>query len=286
MYGKVSQCRIPESGQRMRVYWYSFSLILISLLVACGRQGDPVAMPNVESVEMQAAETPTSSPTPTPTMTATHTSTPNPTHTPTPPPTNTVTPSPTNSPVPTNTPTSTPTPTTTPTPTPTATATTASTPTLLPPTPLPTSTPTPSVDFRLASWRLWPLELNSGCDKGMHNIFIIVLDANGAPLDGVVVGDTWNNVEEISGRKGPGRTEINLWANAMEITVKRDAATEQLYTSEASPPSGSFMTDIPTEQLVQAGYCANDVHCEWMKENDGFRCGGHFSWEIIFQRTY
>jgi len=142
------------------------------------------------------------------------------------------------------------------------------------------------VDFRLASWRLWPLELNSGCEKGMHTIFIIVLDANGAPLDGVVVGDTWNNVEEVSGRKGPGRTEINLWANAMEITVKRDAATGQPYVSEASPPSGSFMTDIPNDQLVQAGYCANDVHCDWMRENDGYHCGGHYSWEIIFQRTY
>jgi hypothetical protein len=130
------------------------------------------------------------------------------------------------------------------------------------------------------------LELNSGCEKGMHNIFIVVLDANGAPLDGVVVGDTWNNVEEVSGRKGPGRTEINLWANAMEITVKRDAATGEPYTSEASPPSGSFFTDIPNEQLEQAGYCSNQYHCQWMKENDPWFCAAHYSWEIIFQRTY
>jgi hypothetical protein len=38
--------------------------------------------------------------------------------------------------------------------------------------------------------------MNSGCAKGMHNIFIVVQDANGVPLDGVVVGDTWNNVED------------------------------------------------------------------------------------------
>jgi hypothetical protein len=52
----------------------------------------------------------------------------------------------------------------------------------------------------------------------MHTIFIHVLDVNGAPLDGVVVGDTWNNVEEVSGHKGLGRTEINLWSNTMDHT--------------------------------------------------------------------
>jgi len=135
---------------------------------------------------------------------------------------------------------------------------------------------------------LWPNELN-GCDNnghGNHIIFIKIIDANGAPLDGVVVGDTWNNVEDVSGRKGPGLTEIPLYANAMEITVKRDATTGQPYTSQASPPSGSYLTDIPNEQLAQAGYCANIYHCQWMRENDPWFCGGHYSWEVVFQRTY
>lgn len=120
----------------------------------------------------------------------------------------------------------------------------------------------------------------------MHTIFIIVLDASGAPLDGVVVGDIYNNVEEVSGRKGPGRTEINLWANAMELTVKRDAVSGQPYTSQVTPIMGSFMTDISDEQLIQAGYCANEIHCQWMRENDSYHCGGHYSWEVFFQRTH
>lgn len=259
---------------------HTFLLILIGLVLGCASQQTPLAMNQVKNVGTQNIETPSYSPTPSRTLT--RTSTPSPTHTTSPSPTSTATPTNT----PTSTSTRTPRPTVTPTPSPSATAT--DTPTPVPPTstPLPTPNATPDVDFRLASWRLWPLELNSGCEKGMHTIFIIVLDANGAPLDGVVVGDSWNNVEEVSGRKGPGRTEINLWANAMEITVKRDAATGETYVSEASPPSGSFMTDIPNDQLVQAGYCANDVHCDWMRENDGYHCGGHYSWEIIFQRTY
>lgn len=120
----------------------------------------------------------------------------------------------------------------------------------------------------------------------MHTIFIVVYDVNGAPLDGVVVGDSWNNVEEVSGRKGPGRTEINLWANAMEIYVKRDATSGQPYTSEVSPSFGSFFTDISNELLLEAGYCANLSHCQWTRENDGYHCGGHYSWEVIFQRTW
>jgi hypothetical protein len=142
------------------------------------------------------------------------------------------------------------------------------------------------VDFRIASWRLWPLALNSGCAKGMHVIFIHVLDVNGQPLDGVVLGDTWNNVEVTSGNKGPGRTEIDLWTNTMEITVKRDAATGQPYTSEVSFPFSSFLTTIPDEQMIQAGYCANELECQWKRQNESYYCGGHYSWEVIFQKTH
>jgi hypothetical protein len=267
----------------MHVNWATL-LILVILLTACGRQEATVIVQNPEHVQTQSVRTPSSLTTPT--MTPTRTLTPSPTYTPTSSPTNTVAPTPTDTPTPTPTFTRTATATATATATPPPTSTHTPTPAVPTPTPLPTSTPTPTVDFRLVSWRLWPLELNSGCEKGMHTIFIVVLDANGDPLDGVVLGDTWNNVEEVSGRKGPGRTEINLWANTMEITVKRDASTGQPYTSQVSPPSGSFLTGIPNEQLAQAGYCANIDHCQWMHENDPWHCGGHYSWEIVFQRTY
>jgi hypothetical protein len=217
-----------------------------------------------------APSTPTATTTLTPTAIATTTITP--------------TASPTNTPTATFTftplPTATGTPTVTPSPTP------SDTPTPIPPTPTPTETPGPVVDFRIASWRLWPLALNSGCAQGMHTIFIHVLDANGAPLDGIVVGDSWGNVEEVSGRKGPGQTEINLWSNTMEIVVKRDESTGQPYTSEVSFPFSSFMTTIPNEQMIQAGYCSNELECDWKRANDSYYCGGHYSWEVIFQKTY
>jgi hypothetical protein len=257
----------------MRIH-LGLSLFLITLLTACGSVAIPIgfrAMPTA---------TPTSSPTstPRPTNTATATPTSSPTHT--------ATPSPTDTPTPTNTSTATATATSTPEPSPTAT----DTPTPAPPapTPTPTDTPVPSVDFVVKTWRLVPRVLN-GCDNaghGNHNLFITVIDANGAPLDGVIVGDTWNNVEEVSGRKGPGLGEIPLYANAMEMIVKRDAATGQAYTSESTPPCASYLTDIPNETLAEADYCANVDHCQWMRDNDPWFCGGHYSWEVVFQRTY
>jgi hypothetical protein len=141
------------------------------------------------------------------------------------------------------------------------------------------------VDFRIASWRLWPLALNSGCAKGMHTIFITVLDVNGQPINDIIVGDSWNNVETVTGSKGVGKAEIDLWTNTMEMMVKRHAATGETYSSEVSFPFSSYMTTIPNEQMIQAGYCSNELECEWKRANESYYCGGHYSWEVIFQAT-
>ncbi len=85
------------------------------------------------------------------------------------------------------------------------------------PTPTPEPPPQPDLDFRIATWRLKPVALN-GCVQGGHTIFIDVLDVNGVPLDNIVVGDSWGNVETMTGSKGPGKAEIDLWSNTMDRT--------------------------------------------------------------------
>jgi hypothetical protein len=119
----------------------------------------------------------------------------------------------------------------------------------------------------------------------MHSIFITVVDTAGNPLNDIVLGDTWNNVEVVTGDKGVGKAEINLWTNTMEVLVKRDVQG-QSYTSEISFPFSSFMTTIPNDQMITAGYCANELECEWKRANESYYCGGHYSWEVIFQKTY
>jgi hypothetical protein len=259
--------------------WEVASLVAALLMAGCSTSPhSQAASPSLETASGQTASTlVTAMPAPgsvtvAPTSTPGTTATRRPSATPMPSaaPSRTSTPSPS----PTRTATATPTQTHTPTPAPTATP--------RPPTetPTPSATPTPSVDFRLVSWRLWSKEANGGCEKGMHNIFIVTLDAAGQPLSNIVVGDTWNNTEETTGRPGKeaGRTDIPLYANTMEIYAKRDAVTGQPYSSEASPPCASYITTIPDEQLVQAGYFSNEIESQWNRENNGYACGGHFSW--------
>jgi hypothetical protein len=218
----------------------------------------------------------TITPEPTSTPTEPATVTPSPSATPT------LTPTPTNSVTPTASPSPTHTATVTPSPTPTATETPIPPPTN---TPVPTAPPTPELDFVISFWRLVPLAENSGCAKGMHSIFITVLDAEGNPLNDIIVGDTWNNVEVVSGQKGIGKAEINLWTNTMELIVKGDVQGNS-YSSEASFPFSSFMTTIPNDQMIAGGYCANELECDWKREFDSYYCGGHYSWEVVFQKAY
>jgi hypothetical protein len=119
----------------------------------------------------------------------------------------------------------------------------------------------------------------------MHSIFITVLDSAGNPLNDIVVGDSWNNVEVVTGSKGVGKAEINLWSNTMELLVKGDVQG-QSYSSEVSFPFSSFMTTIPNDQMIAAGYCSNELECDWKRQNDSYYCGAHYSWEVIFQKTH
>jgi hypothetical protein len=163
------------------------------------------------------------------------------------------------------------------------------TPVPVPPTPTPTppqpsATPTAELDFRVTLTQLVPFEENGGC-LGMHTIFITVLDADGNPLDGIVVGDTYDNVEAVTGSKGPGRAEIDLWLNAMEMTVKSDQ-DGRTYKSEASRTLSSQTSLIPPEDKLAAGYCVSMAHCIEISGPGAGDCHGHFSWRVVFQRSW
>ena len=208
-------------------------------------------------------------------------------------------PQPTNIPLPTDTsvPTETPTPIDTPSPTATPLLTDTSIPptdTPVPPTntpaaptdtptPLPpTDTPTPAVDFVVTKQRMLTIEENGQC-RGNHNIFVTVVDVNGNLLDGLVLGDSWNNVELVTGSKGPGEAHFDLWKNTMEIIVKRDQATGQPYRSEKTRPLSSIQPTIP--DMIAGGYCEDEADCKHKIETNQY-CVGHYSYEVVFQRQW
>jgi len=213
-----------------------------------------------------------STPTPIPTPTLPPTSTPLPTDTPTPAPTDipaTETPVPTDTPLPTDTPENTPTP--------------------APPTntPEPTATPEPTqppVDYVIAEQRMFSQQENGGC-RGSHQIFVTVVDAGGNLLDGVTVEDTFQAVPpHVSGEKGSGKLEFDLWKNgfSLHVTKKADGSPA---TSEVTAKLSSVDGDIPDEWLLAGGYCSSLADCATRKTINQL-CLGHYSYSVTFKRTY
>jgi hypothetical protein len=194
--------------------------------------------------------------------------------------------------------TSTPIPSDIPIPLPTHTPTLPPTNTPLPPTDIPTPTPTP-YDFVVVRQRMWTNEENGGvsqegtvigCGYG-HQIYVWVIDAAGNPLDGVVLGDPFNNPRHISGEKGPGHAVYDLHMNGYRLMVVEDTGAGRPVTSELSPVMSSNDWEIPIPWLIEAHYCATEEDClarraDPNRVGSNSLCWGHYSYEITFQRTW
>lgn len=223
-----------------------------------------------------ATPLPTDTPTALPTETPTDTPTPLPTDTPTPLPTDTPAATPTDTPVPaTDTPTpGPPTPTFTPAP-PTAT-----------PTP-----PPPPVDFVIANLHKLTKQENGGC-AGNHHVFFSVLDVNGAPVMGAVVGDPpWNNFRIVSGEKNEPFLQLGTKLGEIELTKSSTQVKVVEYppgnpvSSEQTPLLSTKEWEIPIQWLIEGGYCANEGDCR-AKIDGNQMCNFHHSYWVVFQATH
>lgn len=163
------------------------------------------------------------------------------------------------------------------------------TPVPAPPTNTPEPTPTPEptqppVDFVVAEAYLIRNPEYNSC-PGSHQIFVTVVDVNGNPLDGVTIEDTFRAVPpHVSGEKGPGKLEYDLWNNgfSLEVTKKEDGSPA---TSEVTPNLSSWDEDIPDQWLVEANYCLDLADCAARKSNNQL-CRGHYSYNVTFRKTY
>lgn len=172
---------------------------------------------------------------------------------------------------------------------------------VVPPTPVPaTPTPavpptptTPPVDFVVKSVRLWSNEENGGsglggsvtnCGYG-HNVFITVVDAAGNPLDGVVFEDSYKTLRQISGSRGPGGAEYIFWGNGYQLQVVEYAPAGRPVTSELSPLVSPKDEEIPIPWLIEGHYCASTEECQ-SRVSQNLLCRGHYSYDMLFQRTW
>jgi hypothetical protein len=235
------------------------------------------------------------------------------------------TPLPTPTPLPTDTPTATPVPTDTPLPTPTSlpTETLEPTATAAPPTdtpkPAPTNTPKPAgptntprppaptntpkpppptntpqppagPDFVVIEQRMKRVgEDAQACAAGDHTVYLNVVDANGQPLNGVVVHGVWTGSDLITGEKGDGKTELPLWNSGEEFLITGDTSG-RTYTSQKTR---SLNVDWPTAQdLWDCGYCAckpfpTFEECQYARDNQTYLFAkGHYSYVVVFRRSW
>ena len=246
-----------------------------------------VTSPNMLAYLATDTPVPTDTPLPTPTPLPTNT----PTATPLPP-----TETPTSLP-PTETPTSPPPtetavpPTDTPKPAPTNTPKPAG-PTNTPKPPPPTNTPQPPAgpDFVVIEQRMKRVgEDAQHCDSGDHTIYLTVVDANGNPLNGIVVHGVWTNIDLVTGEKGDGKTEVPLYNSGEEFVITGDTSGATF----SSQTTRTLRTDWPTAQdLWDCGYCdckpfPNFEECQLARDNHTYLFAkGHYSYNVVFKRSW
>lgn len=231
----------------------------------------------------QATPTPTKTPRPAlAALAPAATATPLPLPTATPPPTDT--PIPTAAPVPTAIPpTETPSATETPTETPRA-APTAIPATRPPAQPTatrpPPATPVPPVDFVLAELRALGLGENNGGIEfgGLRNIYITVVDAAGAPIDGAAIINTAPYpMRVVTGDKGPGKAEILMDQEEFRLTIESvNGAAVRSETTRAM----SLISPVPSDIAGKLGDTCPTV------DNCPLPVYKHFSYVLTFRRTY
>ncbi len=163
------------------------------------------------------------------------------------------------------------------------------------PVPQPTEPPAPvqsGPDFRLVERRLWDVVENGGHLAGdsvncgnKHEIHVLVTDANGNPLNGVAVQGVYTGEIHVTGAegKGDGRVEYVMFSAGEDVKVIRDVDGREV-TSDVAVGQTTRTKDIPFSDLIQGRFCKDDASCQAFVDTRG--CFGHFSWTVVFQRSY
>lgn len=167
--------------------------------------------------------------------------------------------------------------------------------------PRPTAAPQPTAPpvvaapagphFTLTVHRLWTVEETGGFLAGglsvncgyQHNLHVYVRDAAGNPLNGVTIREAGGVQQElVSGSKGPGMAEFDLYPPGKDVYVIRDVDGRQATSDTAAAPS--VPQAISFDILRGAHFCRDDADCAHFVSQNG--CYGHYSWDVEFRRNY
>jgi hypothetical protein len=142
----------------------------------------------------------------------------------------------------------------------------------------PTNVPQPTVDFTVNE--IVAFEDGSLTSSGAHNIYFQVIDAAGAPLDGIILEEVNNQppVQVTSGDKGPGKAEFTMWAADYRFEVVGNTGGETL-SSETTHVLSILYEHAVWDDLIRGGICTDESSCRAMGPL-------HFSYNVTFQRTW
>jgi hypothetical protein len=139
--------------------------------------------------------------------------------------------------------------------------------------------------------RMLHIDENGGA-IGNHNIYVHAFDANGDPLNGVVVCRLYAlqlqppdpHACGITGETGPGRMHFDVYSGDIVFVASADAEHRPLSPRtrplEQEPAS---MADL--QELVDNGYCESIADCERrLPINNLVRF--HYSYEVHFRRRW
>lgn len=155
----------------------------------------------------------------------------------------------------------------------------------------PPPAPKPSTAYIITGFRLRPVGQDAQrCDGGDHNIFVLVVDPAGNPIDGVRVQEAYTGIVHVTGDqgKGPGRVEYDIYRGGGGVVQIVDDNNTPI-----SPQSRGMSADWPPfDLMLEAGYCGCKPHpdpesCRADLENKGYLFAvGHYVYEVTFQRQY
>ena len=113
-----------------------------------------------------------------------------------------------------------------------------------------------------------------------NNIYFTVIDAGGAPIDGIILKDTNNQPgEEVTtGNKGPGKTEFTMWAADYRFKVIGNVSG-RTFTSDTTHVLSVLHGHAVWDDLIRGGICSDPAACEAMGSI-------HYSYNVTFQRTW
>jgi hypothetical protein len=126
------------------------------------------------------------------------------------------------------------------------------------------------------------------CGGGEHNIFALVTDQAGNPIDGVRVREVFTGIIRVSGEKGPGRVDFDIYMDGGGQLQIVDADNNPLSAQTIGMPANL----PPWDLFFAAGYCnckpypdTESCRAGWEARDFRYMPNTHYVYDVVFQRS-